>query len=306
MTRPLGYLGVALVVLPLHAIASSPWAQVPGRPVWASFPARWSVAGDADRTALTGTFERGGTIRLAVIPTGASDTLTAQEWDRLASGYRDVGTPKVTGDAFAGSGHIGEARFELRVVRSPLDTSPLKDVEALTLVVATAIPASGKRELAAPLAAIAKSVRVQWDRPGGGWTLIPGTTIEVREPDVGFRTVVTAESVSVQSQAAEVQVRLGKAEDLGPLLTRTTRFLAPAGITWTATAPFKAKALGNLAGLRTVGAGTVEGLGYRFEVVAIAVPEGVLLAIASSRGSLEAGPETLDLGTYLRIAPSGQ
>lgn len=194
------------LLLAAPALAESTWFQVPAHPLWVELPAGWRAAADAAEPLLVGQGPRGGTVFLLASPADSSDTGLASVRRRLESEWREVEV-KLTDGRLQGAGRLGEARIGIDSRSLRFETSAVSATHGEVVVhVVAGLPKGTRLDLDAVLG----SVRVRWDRPGGGWAGVPHSGVQAMVPVDGWRKVVNEDVLSLKSieGKSELQVRV--------------------------------------------------------------------------------------------------
>jgi hypothetical protein len=306
--------------------ADTRWHQVPGRPIWVDVPLPWEVAADAVRTVLEMKHPRGGEVRLVITPSEGAEAALLLESRRLESSYRSVtlnATPEATpglGGGFEGIGFAGDTRIALQITPNTITIpDPAGELTLRVYLVTAASPASAKdvRSLSAGLLG---GARIQWERPGGAWTTVPGTTMQLQQPIAGWSAKVSNDVLIMKraERDGEVQARfvvagakpdgVASATDLDALLSRYAKGVAPSGLVPSApaagpkSAPKGSRVVKGEAQVDVKGTGPAAA---RLVVAGVPVKGGAILLIANAFGDAAPTLEALEaIALTVRATPA--
>lgn len=306
--------------------ADTRWHQVPGRPIWVDVPLPWEVAADPVRTVLEMKHPRGGEVRLVITPNEEAESALLLESRRLESSYRSVtlnATPEATpglGGGFEGLGFAGETRIALQVTPTTVTIpDPAGELTLRVYLVTAASPASAKdvRSLAA---GILGGARIQWERPGGAWTTVPGTTMQLQQPIAGWSAKVSNDVLIMKraERDGEVQARfvvagatpdgVASATDLDALLSRYAKGVAPSGLVPSAPAAGPKSAPKGTRVIKGEAHVDVKGTGpaaARLVLAGVPVKGGAVLLIANAFGDAAPTLEALEaIALTVRATPA--
>ncbi|MBT9560086.1 MAG: hypothetical protein IV100_28925 [Myxococcales bacterium] len=295
--------------------ADTRWHQVPGRPIWVDVPLPWEVAADPVRTVLEMNHPRGGEVRLVITPTDGAESTLLLESRRLESSYRSVtltATPEATpglGGGFDGIGFAGDTRIALRIAPTTVTIpDPTGELTLRVYLVTAASPASAKDVRALSVGLLA-GARIQWERPGGAWTTVPGTTMQLQQPIAEWSAKVSADVLIMKrsSRDGEVQARfvvagakpdgVASSTDLDALLSRYAKGVAAPGLVPSAPAAGPKSAPKGTRVVRGEAQVEMQGTGpapARLVVAGVPVKGGAILLIASAFGDAAPTVEALE------------
>ncbi len=306
--------------------ADTRWHQVPGRPIWVDVPQPWEVGADAERTVLSMKHPRGGEVRLVITPTEGADVVLQLESRRLESSYRSVtleATPEKApglGGGFEGLGFAGDTRFNLQIAPTSVTVPDPAGELTLRAYLVTAASKATDKDVRTLSRSLLETARLQWERPGGAWTTIPGTAMQLQQPIAGWSAKVSSDVLVLKraSRDAEVQARfvvagatpdgVAAAKDIDSLLARYASGVAPPGLVATAPTVGPKSAPKGTRVVRGEAQGDLEGATAgpaRLLLAGVPVKGGAVLLIASASGESAPALDALEaIALTLRTTPA--